>query len=170
VREAQLVCQPEAAPLPYSDAGRGPLADTVESEDRRFFERRREERTGCVRLVMLGEQQPAGKAAVEPAAYRARHVQLLSQPAWNDIDKGAETNWCKREIGFQQPLELKQRLVVEADVVKIFGLKTRRMQAVVNRLLREAGVVLAAAESLLFGGRDDLAIDDERRRRVVIER
>ena len=36
---------------------RGPFADAVDRENRRLLERRREERAGGVRLVVLGEDE-----------------------------------------------------------------------------------------------------------------
>jgi len=97
-------------------------------------------------------------------------VELLAQPTGNDVDEGAETNRRIRQAGFQQPLELQQRLVVEPDVIELIRAKVGRTEAEIDGLLWETGIVLAAAEAFLFSRRNELTIDDERRCRVVIER
>src|SRR5262245_64344292 len=45
MRETQLLDQPDLVPPAQSDAARGPLADSVEGEDRGLVEGRREERS-----------------------------------------------------------------------------------------------------------------------------
>ena len=66
------------------------------------------------------------------------------------------------QIGLQQPLELQQRLVVEADVVEIARASRPGLgQAVVDGVLRKPGVVLLAGEAFFLGGGDDPAVDDQ---------
>ncbi len=77
---------------------------------------------------------------------------------------------AKREIGFEQALELQERLVVEDDVVDVVELDAglRRGNTAIA-LCGKAGIVLLAREALLLRGRDDLAVLDQRRGAVVIE-
>jgi hypothetical protein len=72
-------------------------------------------------------------------------------------------------VGLEQPLELEQRFIVEADIVELLGRQSRRGEAVVNRLLRKSSIVFLTTKSLLFGGSNDLAVDYQRGRGVVIK-
>jgi hypothetical protein len=76
----------------------------------------------------------------------------------------------EREVGLEQPLELEERLVVERDEVHILELDARLREAVVERVAREARVMLLPRETFLLRGRDDLAVAHDGRCGVVIER
>ena len=73
-----LVTRDQASPLttvrqldpirvPDSVAGSGPLSDAVQCQDRGVLKGRGEERTGGVRLVVLGEGDALAIGAPEPA-------------------------------------------------------------------------------------------------------
>ena len=48
----------------------------------------------------------------------------------------------RRGVTGHDALELQQRLLVEDDVVQVFGVDVRRFEAVVRGAQRQAGVVL----------------------------
>jgi hypothetical protein len=48
------------------------------------------------------------------------------------------------QVGFQQPLEFQERLVVEDDVIDILQGNPRFGQAVLDRVAREARIMLLA--------------------------
>src|SRR5690606_12310938 len=74
------------------------------------------------------------------------------------------------EVCLQDPLELEQRLVVEAHVVEILDPDPPFPQAVLDRPRRERRVPLLAGEALLLRRRHDLAITHQARGAVMIER
>jgi len=72
VREADLVRQFDAIAAADANAGGGPLADAVEGDDGGLVERRRKERAGGVRLVVIGKDVAATIGPAEPFAQRPR--------------------------------------------------------------------------------------------------
>ena len=69
----------------------------------------------------------------------------------------------------EDPLELDERLLVEADEVEIIHEDPALGQAVLDRMARKALVVLLAREALLRRGGDDPAVAHQAGRRIVIE-
>src|SRR5690606_38221299 len=63
---------------------------------------------------------------------------------------------------------LHERLVVEDDVVDLVQRGARLLEAVGQRLRREARVVLAPREALFLRGGDDAAVLDQRGGAVVV--
>ena len=64
--------------------------------------------------------------------------------------------------------EVGLRVPGECEVVDVFGSKAGDFQAISDRAVGEAGVVLEPREALLLDGRDELAVDDERGGRVAV--
>src|SRR5262245_22697080 len=125
-------------------------------------------------LVMFREQElffPVGmpRELSQFVAQKLLLEQLLAQPQRDRHAERSKAGRREREIGLQQAFELEERLVVEHDVVDVVQSGTRGLQAVAERMMREAGIVLLAREALLLGGRDDAAVLDESGRAVVIE-
>ena len=65
------------------------------------------------------------------------------------------------EIGFEQPLEFQERLLVEDDIVDVLERDAGLLEAIADRVDREARVLLLAREALLLRRRDDLAVDQQ---------
>ncbi len=151
-----------------AEAGGGPLPHPVEGEDRGFLEGRREESRSGVRLVVLGEDDPAPVLTVELAANLSRQVELLPHPQRHRLEKGPEARRSKGEVGFEDALELEEGLVVEADVIQVPGLQACFMQTVGDGIGREGVVVLDAREAFFLRGGHDFAINNQRRSRVVV--
>ena len=170
VRKSQLVCQLDPIRVPDSVAGRGPLSDAVQCQDRGVLEGRGEERAGGVRLVVLGEGDALAIGAPEPATDLPGQVELLFEPLRHRVHERPEAARRVGQVGLEQPLELQERLVVEPHVVEVRRIDARLGETAGDGVGREPGVVLRAGEAFLLRRRDDTAIDEECRRRVVIKR
>ena len=124
--------------------------------------------------MVLAEQQPllpveVGLPTLHLVAQQRLLEQLLLQPQRHGHAERVEAPRREGEIGLEQPLELQERLVVEGDVVDVAELHADMVEAVLHRVLGEAGIVLLAGEALLLRGRDQMAVVDQRGRAVVIE-
>jgi hypothetical protein len=80
VREVHLVRKRHLVAGPVAERGGGPLADAVEHEDGGLLERRGEECTRRVGLVMLGEDVALPVKAAQAAVQYARQLELLMHP------------------------------------------------------------------------------------------
>ena len=78
---------------------------------------------------------------------------------------------CRRigEIGFQETVELRERLLIERYIVKPRHVELRFLQAVRDGPRGKTGVVFLSREPLFLSRGNDLAVNDERRCRIVIE-
>ena len=74
-----------------------------------------------MRFVVIGEDVATCVSAAQPSTHLARQMQLLLQPQRHRLPERAIAGRRERQVGFQQSLELRQRLVVEADVVQVSG-------------------------------------------------
>ena len=93
-------------------------------------------------LVVLREQELALpiEVGIERAQLVAQQLlleQLLLQPERDRHAKGAKALGRKREIGFEQPLEFEERLVVERDVVDLAERDAALGQAIGEGVMRE---------------------------------
>ena len=170
VGELELAREGDPVAAAHAHRRRRPFADAVEREDGRFVERAGEERARGVALVVVGEHDRRADAAANPAPDQPGLLQLLAEPHRHGRDEAREPGRGVREIGFEQPLELAQRLLVEDDIVEVLDRDLRFAEAVLDRQVREAGIVLLAGEALLLRGRHDLPVAHEAGRAVVIER
>ena len=174
MREMQLLEQRELVAAADRGRRRAPFADAVHGEHHRILERRGIERARRVAHVMLGEQEPVRAVEIridvlEPAQQHVLLEQLFPDP---DRDRHRERSEAARreaEIGFEQPLEFQERLLVEHDIIDVLERDTGLFEAIANRVDRKARVVLLAREALFLRRRDDLAVDQQRRGAVVIE-
>ena len=175
MREMQLLAHLQMVAAAEADRRGRPLADPVHGEDDRLLEQRREESGRGVTLVVLREQELALpiEVGIEGAQLVAQELlleQLLLQPERDRHAKGTEAPGGECKIGFEQPFELEERLVVERDMIDVGEADAGLGQAIGDGVMRETGIVLLAGEALLLGGGDDLSVDDQCRGTVVIER
>ena len=169
VREVDRAEELELVALSHA-VGRGrPLADAVDREHGRLVEGRGVERRGRVRLVVLSEEDLALVAGELLTNHGAR-VELLAQPHRHGLHELRDPLRRDAEVGLQDPLELEDRLVVERDRAEVGRGDPRLAQAVVDRVAREARVVLLAGEALLLGRGEDLAVAEQRGGAVVVVR
>ncbi len=96
--------------------------------------------------------------------------QLFLEPDRQRHAERGETPRREGEIGFEQPLELEERLVVEDDVIDVAGSDFGFVQAILDGVTRETRIVLLAGEALLLRGCDDPPVGYQGRRAVVVER
>jgi len=69
--------------------------------------------------------------------------------------------------GQQEPLEFDKRLFKKDDAVEVQSANPGRLQAEVNRVLREIVIVLPASEALFLGSGDEPALAQQSRSSVV---
>ena len=111
-----------------------------------------------------------GGRAVSSRCSKPAHVHLVLQPDRHRLPETPETRGREREIGFQQPVKLGQRLVVKGDVVQFRRLERRPPAG--NTRRRWSG---NAGSCFLRVNRSSCAaatmspIHDQRRRAVVVK-
>jgi hypothetical protein len=116
-------------------------------------------------MVMFGEHQARCiEVRVDLAQFTDEHAllkQLFAEPERHGFHERRKSARRESKIGFQQPLELEEWLVVKHHVVDVAQSGAGRFQAIANRLMRKAFVELLAREAFLMGRGDDFAVADE---------
>src|SRR2546426_4064448 len=163
----ELLQELDVVPAPNAVRGRGPLADTVHGEHGGLLERRGEEGACRMGLVMLGVQELAREP--QRLAKLSVHVQLVLEPDRCGQEERSEAARRDAKIGLEDPLELEQGLVIEADVGKIGRSDAGGPQAVFGGTRRERRVPLLTAETLLLCSRDNLPVPQQAGGAVVVE-
>ena len=149
----------EQRPVADTEGRGGPLADTVDGEERRTCERRRVERARGVALVMLGKDDRP--VEVEFLRDQVRDPQLLLEPERHRLDERAEPARRGGDVRFEEAFEFEKRLVIKRHHIEIRRLDASLAQAVGDRVLGERGVSLVAREPLLLRRRDDAPVPHE---------
>ena len=85
------------------------------------------------------------------------------------LEKRAESAGSYPEIGFEYPLELEDRLLIESDSCEVTGADTRIAKAPLEGAHGEGGIALDAGEALLGSSRDNVAVPQERNSAVMVE-
>ena len=165
----QLFEQGDIVAASYAHGGGGPLPNAVHGENRGLFEGRRKKRTCRMRLVVLGVPDFPLVSSQCPADVPL-HKELLLHPQRTGHAERSEALRGDTQVGFENALELEQRLVVEADVREVGGLDARRRETMGDGLTGKRGVSLLATEALFLRRGHDLAVGQQARRTVVIER
>jgi hypothetical protein len=124
---------------------------------------------------MLGEQQTVLDVLVRARLDQFLRQQILLkqlflQPQRHRHAERRKPAWREGDVGFQQPFEFQERLLVEDDVIDVVDADAAEFQARRDGVMRKRRIVFAAREALFLRRRDDIAVDDERRGAVVIER
>ena len=139
------------APLAVADRERRPLADAVGGEDGRASCRRRQERRGGVGLVVPGEEDlPAIDAEVRRDD--AAHPDLFAERVLHRMRKRSPRARECPQRAREDPLELQHAALVEDDRIEIAGVELRVVQAPLDRVQREARVVLPPRQALFLDG------------------
>ena len=172
VREVDLVRDVQLAPVADRERGGGPLAHAVHGQHRGALERRGIERARRVAQVVLGEDQLRLPVLVAQLLQLLEDggalEQLVLHPQRQRLAERGEALGREREVGLEQPLELQERLVVEGDDVDVLRPRAGGREARLDRVVREAVVVLLAREALLLRGGEHLPVAQERRGAVVV--
>ena len=156
MRKADLLGELQTVSPALADGRRAPLPHAVHRQDGGLLERGGEKGTGRMALVMVHEDD-RGARTPERLPDLTPEKQLRRKPRRHGRREAGEPSWRVGQIGFQQPLELHQRLVVEGDVVDIRHLEAGGVEAVLHRLLRKAGIKLdsSARETAFIGDHPD---------------
>ena len=125
----------------HPDGCRRPFADPVHRQDQGVLERRGEEGRGGMAQMVLGEEELALPVEIlldllQMILQQRFLEQLLPQPERNRHAEAVEAPRRERQIGFQQALELQERLVIEGHVVDIAERDARLLQAERDGILR----------------------------------
>src|SRR4030095_12753582 len=125
-------------------------------------------------LVVLGKEETplpvvGGGIGLELFLQQRLLKQLLPEPQRNGLGEGGESARGESQICLQKALELEERLVIENDVVYLSEAASALSKAILDRMAREARVVLLPRKAFLLGGRHDASVLHERCRAVVIE-
>src|SRR5713226_6009797 len=97
-----------------------PLADAVHCQHHRFLERRREEGTSGMTLMVFGEEEPSlpvirvSKCPKLPLE-QGLLEELLLEPHRDSHGEGLESAGGEGKVRLEKPLELQEWLVVERD-------------------------------------------------------
>ena len=84
--------------------------------------------------------------------------QFILQPDGQRSCKTPESKRGKRQIRFQQALELQEGLIVEDDIINIGGTQACFVQAILDSIRRITRIMLPAGESFLLSGGDNLPL------------
>ena len=173
VREMDFLENFQAVAAADGSRGGGPFAHAVHGQHQGFVKRRWKESAGRMAQVMLGKQQAVdpvhpGFELLQLLRQQVFLEQLLAQPQRYRHAKGLESPRCKGVVGFQQALELEERLVVKRDLIHLRKRDAGLGQAIIHCIERKAGVVFLAREALLLRGGDDVAILEQGGRAVMI--
>src|SRR5262249_49609460 len=93
---------------------------------------------------------------------------LTCVPVLKAVEHKSDIGALCHQIG-QLSKEIGSAILVDRDMLDIRETKACFPQTIADRLAREAGPMLYAAEPLLFCGRDELAVPDECSRGVTVE-
>src|SRR5689334_363771 len=124
---------------------------------------------------MFGEEQPSTEVSAAGIWLQRIREQLLLKELFADPQRHShlertEAARRKRQVRFEQSLELQKRLVIEDDVIDILQRHPAFREAILHRVMGEAGVVFFPAEALFLRGCDDLAVPYQGGGAVMVER
>ena len=126
----------------------------------------RETQLGDARLI----PQRAGQAQNRFLDHRLHRGRQVHDPDRRGHTERAEPARRERDVGFEQPLEFEEGLVVERDLVDLTERDAGLIEAVSDGVGRIARVVLFARETLFLRGGDNSPAIYEGRGAVVVER
>src|SRR6266852_5552979 len=102
-------------------------------------------------LVMLGKEEAplpvvGGGIGLELFLQQRLLKQLLPEPQRNGLGERGESARSESQVGLQEALELEERLVIEDDMVHLSEAASALSKAILDRMAREARVVLLPRE------------------------
>src|ERR1017187_2162644 len=141
MRELELLPQAELVAFALAERRRAPLPHSVDGQDRRRLEGARKEGAGGVALVVIGKDKTRLARDVEALAQRPAHVKLILQPQRHREAEAPEAGGRVSKISLQQPVKLRQRLVIKSNAVQVLRLKSGLGEAVSDGAGGKAGVM-----------------------------
>src|SRR5258708_22335312 len=122
-----------------------------------------------MRLVVLGEDIGPPVFPTQPLVHDACKLELFVDPLRRRLEERGDPDRRESQVGLEQPLEFQQRLFIKNHMVELGCRQPRRVQAVLDRVPRKPGIVLAPREPLLLGRGDNAAVNHERGGGIVIK-
>ena len=174
MREVNFLCDRERIAGSRRKRRRRPFADAVHRQDRRVLVGRGKKRRRRVTDVMLGEQDFSrlDLHAVEYVGQRVADQRFLKQlvldPHRHRRRETLEAPRRKGEIGLENALEFRKRLVIENKEVDVLGREAPLGETEPDRVYGKARVGLEAGEAFLLRRGDDVAVHDQAGRGIVI--
>ncbi len=104
-----------------SETTRGPFADCVEGQNGGLIKRAGEKGACGVGFVVFRENIAALVLVVQSPVYFPGQMQLQPQPQWHIHKELLKTSGGITDIGFEQPFEFPERLLIENHVIEVFG-------------------------------------------------
>ncbi len=117
VRKLELLQQSQFIAFAHAEGGSAPFANAIEGHDCGIFEGAGKKCAGGMTFVMVGKDETGGFGRFETLAQSATHVELVLEPERHGHPKASETGRGIGEIGFEQAIKFRQRLVVKGDVI-----------------------------------------------------
>src|SRR4051812_18010524 len=128
MRKADLVTQFDSMAFADSKNRGGPLADTIECKDGRFFVGTWEEGTGGVTFMVIHENQRTPES-VQLALKPTLQEQLVFEIGRERQREAAKPVRGMCGVGFEQTLKLEDRTIVEGDAVEVAHLQAGLLKA-----------------------------------------
>src|SRR5437763_131522 len=100
-----------------ANARTSPLANAINGQNCRLFERRRKECGSRVRFVVLGKKNLA--VEMQLLTDNVFDPYFAFDPDRHCFEEGRAASWCKCQISRKQPCKFQQRLFVKRDYIKI---------------------------------------------------
>src|ERR1017187_8209796 len=123
MRELELLPQAELVAFALAERRRAPLPHSVDGQDRRRLEGAGEEGAGGVALMVVREDKSRLARDVEALAQRPAHVKLILQPQRHRQAEALEARGRVGKVSLQQPIKLRQRLVIKGNAIQVLCLK-----------------------------------------------
>ena len=147
----------------------GEVAEAVDGNDHRLRERRPVKGGRQMREVVLHRMRLAPERLSRKRARQVRFDAFALALVADAIQHQAEIRALRQHVGELLP-QVGLRILVDGHVLDLRQSDPGLGEAVADGLARKARPVLDAAEALLLGRRDDLAIADEAGGGIAVER
>ncbi len=120
-------------------------------------------------FVVLCEDITAVVLVLQGLVHFPRQMELMAQPQGHSHQKLPETKRGISDVGFEEPFEFQQRLLIEDNIIKLFGSDVPGLEAILNGVYRELVIVLFSCESFLLGSGDDFTVAHKRSSAVMVK-
>src|SRR3989338_5273003 len=140
VRKMDLRVDLHAVSLPGTKACRRPLSHAVDGEEGGAFKRRGVERGRGMGLMMFGKKYRT--LVLERLLDHKADIKFLRDPKRDRLQKRSETSGSRPQMSAQDPVELKEGLVVKSNRVQVLRADLAFREAIGRGIRRGRIVVL----------------------------
>src|SRR6185503_10817177 len=155
---------------------RRPFSNAIHTQDSGLLVGRGEKGRCRMRFMVFAEQElrnvlfvQTRSASQDLFAKKVSQQQFLFQPHRHGGKKGLQATRRKADVGFKQPLEFDQRLVIKHNILKVLNPNPSLVQTILNRAMRKSRIMLLSCKSFFLCRSDDLAVPHEAGGAVVVE-